>query len=216
MNKFAMAMKKFGGFMKKNAFYFLIVLCIASVATTVALAVTNNLNVGDKDIIIKDDPGADVGKPDDGGDVVDKPEEPVIPQQTFIAPANGAISHEYNMDGLFNQTLCEMSTHNGIDFVSEDLNIFATCSGVVKEIGSNMLDGNYIILTHENGYESCYYSLEKATDLKVGAKVAQGQNLGKMSISQGVESLDGNHLHFEMFKNGEQINPLDVLILEEK
>ena len=42
MNKFTLAMKRFGGFLKRNAFYFLIILCLASVATVIALAVTRN------------------------------------------------------------------------------------------------------------------------------------------------------------------------------
>ena len=38
MSKMTAAAKKVGEFMKRNAFYLLIVLCIASVATVIALA----------------------------------------------------------------------------------------------------------------------------------------------------------------------------------
>jgi murein DD-endopeptidase MepM/ murein hydrolase activator NlpD len=37
-----------------------------------------------------------------------------------------------------------------------------------------------------------------------------------MSTSMATESLDGNHLHFEMSKDGQDINPLEVIPLEEK
>ena len=44
----------------------------------------------------------------------------------------------------------------------------------------------------------------------------KGQLLGTMAATRGSESLAGNHLHFEMSKDGADINPLDVLVLEEK
>lgn len=59
-------MKRFGGFMKRNAFYFLIVLCIASVATVIALAVTR--------------PDANV-TPD--ASITDNPDEPVVKTRTL-------------------------------------------------------------------------------------------------------------------------------------
>ena len=42
MSKIAVATKRFSGFMKRNAMYLLILLCIASVATVIALAATGN------------------------------------------------------------------------------------------------------------------------------------------------------------------------------
>lgn len=219
MNKFSVAMKKFGGFMKRNAFYFLIVLCIASVAAVIALAVTrpeagggNNVSIGggadDNDPVIKPE------DPDDGKDPEDdnKPEKP-----TFIAPCNGTVSKGFTLDDyVWNPTLGQGEAHTGIDFTGEDLGVFAAGDGVIKDVGYDELNGNYVVISHNDGYESAYYSLDKLTGLKKGDKVTQGQKLGEMSITQGSELLDGVHLHFEMTKNGEYINPLDVIILEEK
>ncbi len=42
MSKISVAAKKIGEFMKRNAFYLLIVLCIASVATVIALAASSD------------------------------------------------------------------------------------------------------------------------------------------------------------------------------
>lgn len=65
MSKFSVAMKRFGGFMKRNAFYFLIVLCIASVATVIALAVTRNNGLPDGGATVSPNPDTPVINPDD-------------------------------------------------------------------------------------------------------------------------------------------------------
>ena len=225
MNKFTLAMKRFGGFLKRNAFYFLIVLCLASVATVIALAVTrnNNNNQTPQELNVNSDDKHNQSIPDDTEtngqeqQPEDQQPEPVANKLTFIVPCNGAISQEYSDTVLvWSSTLKQYSTHTGTDFTSDDGNVFASANGAVKEVGYNALDGNYIVLTHGDGYITKYMSLESLPTLKVGDQVEQGQLLGKMSTTQGTESLDGNHLHFEMTKNGEDINPLEVFVLDEK
>ncbi len=220
MSKISVAVKKFGSFMKRNAFYFLIILCIASVATVIALAVVynqdgvtpdTNVSVNDTQVVNPEPDDNPVVKPDDDTPVAEQP-KPL----TFINPTNGSVSKDYtDTTVVWNATLSQYSTHLGTDFVSEDLNVYCACDGIVKAIGSDPLDGNYVVVTHGEGYETKYMSLE-STNLKVGDSLKQGQLLGKMSTSQGSESLDGAHLHFEMTLNGEYINPLSVIVLDEK
>ena len=74
MSKFSVAMKRFGGFLKRNAVYFLIILCIASVATVIALAVTRNSALQNPDSSLSDKPQDEpVVKPDDPIDTPDNP-----------------------------------------------------------------------------------------------------------------------------------------------
>lgn len=214
MSKFSVAAKRFGGFMKRNAFYFLIILCIASVATVIALAVTHNavtpdsgLNSGnDTPVINPDDNKPTPPNPDDN-----KPTEKL----TFISPCNGTIAYEYEIFTM-NQSMGQWEDHSALDFVAEDLKVFAAADGTVKEIGQNDLDGNYIIVEHAEGYTTKYMSLDAIDGITEGATVKQGQLIGKMSDTQGRESLKGAHLHFEMLKDNEQINPLEVIVLDEK
>ena len=200
MNKFSVAMKRFGGFMKRNAFYFLIVLCIASVATVIALAVTR--------------PDANVN-PD--ASITDNP-DPVIEKLKFYTPCNnGDVKKNYSDTSLvWSPTLKHYSTHLALDFTSDDLNVYASADGTIKEIGYNQLDGNYVVISHEDGYVTKYLSLESPCTLKVGATVKHGQLLGKMSTTQGSECLDGAHLHFEVLKDGKNIDPLEVLVSSDK
>lgn len=220
MSKTSVAMKRIGEFIKRNAVYFLIILCIASVATVIALAVSRDSALPDTDVPTSnvdnnqtpDDP---VVKPDDTPTPIEP--TPTVDEQKFYSPSNGTVSKNYSDTVVvWNQTLKQYATHLALDFTSEDKNVFAACDGIVKEVGYNALDGYYIVLTHKNGYETRYLSLDAAGTLKVGASVKQGQNLGKMSTSQGSESLDGEHLHFEVLKDGEYVNPLEVIITSEK
>lgn len=217
MSKFNVAMKRFGGFMKRNAFYFLIVLCIASVATVIALAVTRDSAMPDNSLNVDDNPVLKPGDDDDKKPPVnpddDKPEQKL----TFYVPCNGTVSEGYSADSLvWSPTLKEYSTHMGIDFVCDDGNVYAAADGAIKETGYNDLDGYYVVISHADGYQTCYKSLDKPCTLEAGAKVEHGQLIGAMSDSQGAESSSGAHLHFEVLKNGDYIDPLEVLTLEEK
>ena len=229
MSKFSVAMKRFGGFLKRNAFYFLIVLCIASVATVIALAVTRNNNVTqDPSISIDDQPTVNPDdqkpsdqQPDDPGtqspDIGDVDPTPPAKKLTFKAPCNGSVVNDYSIDALVeSSTFGHWTTHDGIDFVSDDLNVYASADGAVIANDYDELNGYYITLQHEDGYVTVYRSLEGMSDLKIGDKVEQGQLLGKMSTSQGYESGSGAHLHFEVYLNGESVDPLEVLLIEEK
>lgn len=217
-------MKRFGGFLKRNAFYFLIILCIASIATVIALAVTrNSANNAEQELNVSGDEHpapTPIDETQTGGQETHDPDptpEPVANKLTFIAPCNGEIIRDYSDTTLvWSSTLKQYSTHLGIDYTSEDGNVFASADGAVKEVGTNALDGNYIVLTHGDGYVTKYMSLETLPALKAGTQVKQGELIGKMSTSQGTESLDGNHLHFEMYKNSELINPTEVFLQDEK
>ncbi len=223
MSKFSVAAKRFGGFIKRNAFYLLIILCIASVATVIALAVTHNsgtspdagLNNGDDVTVIKPGGDDDNNKPDDTQKPDEKPDPPVK-KLTFIAPANGTVSHEYDVTLAMNPSMNQWETHCALDFVSDDLNVYASADGVVKQVGKNNLDGNFVIIEHADGYTTKYMSLDTLDGITENAEVKQGQLIGKMSDSQGTEALKGTHLHFELLKDGKPMNPLEVIVLDEK
>lgn len=64
--------------------------------------------------------------------------------------------------------------------------------------------GNYIVIDHGNGYQSLYAHLSKIF-VRVGDTVGKGAVIGNMG-SSGRST--GPHLHFEIRRNGVQLNPL--------
>lgn len=222
MSKIAVATKRFSGFMKRNAMYLLILLCIASVATVIALAVTGNfgseIDLNPDDVVdtpidnapVNPDPKP-VEKPDP------TPNIPTIEPLTFGAPCNGSVVLDYSDTVLvWNSTLGQYSTHLGVDFTAEDGKVTAVADGTVSAVGYDSLKGHYIIIDHAENYQSRYYSLGEAITLQVGDDVEKGQVIGVMSTAMATENYLGNHLHLEMSKDGENIDPLTVLTLAEK
>ena len=222
MSKIAVATKRFSGFMKRNAMYLLILLCIASVATVIALAVTGNfgseIDLNPDDVVdtpidnapVNPDPKP-VEKPDP------TPNVPTIEPLTFGAPCNGSVVLDYSDTVLvWNSTLGQYSTHLGVDFTAEDGKVTAVADGTISAVGYDSLKGHYIIIDHDENYQSRYYSLGEEITLQVGDDVEKGQVIGVMSTAMATENYLGNHLHLEMSKDGEDIDPLTVLTLAEK
>lgn len=91
-------------------------------------------------------------------------------------------------------------TYNGADF-----DVVASVSGIVTEKLTDSTFGDILILTHESGTKFIYASLG---DIKVnkGASVKQGDVLAKCGTSVYTSDL-GKSLHFEITKDGENLNP---------
>jgi murein DD-endopeptidase MepM/ murein hydrolase activator NlpD len=96
--------------------------------------------------------------------------------------------------------------HKGIDLVGSKT-IKAADNGRVTFAGVKSGYGNVIIIDHNNGYETLYGHL-KSISVKEGATVEKGQKIGVMG---NTGHSTGVHLHFEVMKNGNNVNPLSYL-----
>ena len=108
-------------------------------------------------------------------------------------------------------TTGEMKMHKGVDFSANmGTPVLATADGVVvkmefKEKGKGY--GRVIIIKHNDIYSTLYSQLS-AFKVAVGEKVKQGQVVGLVG-SSGIST--GPHLHYEVRKNGEAVDPADYL-----
>lgn len=97
--------------------------------------------------------------------------------------------------------------HAGIDIgVGHGTPVYAAGSGYVQHAGWYFGYGNFIKLNHEFGYQTAYGHLS-SIDVKQGTYVKKGQLIGRVG-STGYST--GPHLHFEVIKNGKQINPMTM------
>ena len=100
------------------------------------------------------------------------------------------------------------SYHTGIDLAAPTgTPVKATLDGKVAETGYNRIYGNYVIITHDRGYQSLYGHLS-AIYAKRGQYVGQGGSIGAVG-NTGYST--GPHLHLSIYKNGRLIDPLSVL-----
>jgi len=119
---------------------------------------------------------------------------------TFENPTNGVLSSRYGQ--RWNRS------HNGIDICgSHNTDIKAADGGLVTYAGWMDGYGNYVIIDHENGYQTAYAHCA-SLDVAVGDRVTQGEVIAKMG-STGRST--GTHLHFEVKKDGVFVNPLEYV-----
>ena len=99
--------------------------------------------------------------------------------------------------------------HKGVDFgVPEGTPIQAAGDGVVEMAGFNGSYGNYVRLRHGSGMGTAYAHMSRiANTIRAGKHVSQGQVIGFVG-STGRAT--GPHLHYEVLKGNDQINPLSV------
>ena len=100
------------------------------------------------------------------------------------------------------------SFHKGIDYAAPaGTPVYASAAGQVIYSGYN--NGGYgklVIIDHGNGYQT-YYAHNSSLYVNVGTYVSQGQHIAAVG-STGDST--GNHVHFEVRKNGTPINPTSV------
>lgn len=98
--------------------------------------------------------------------------------------------------------------NTGVMYVGDnEFNVVAVLDGKVKNIKDDSIMGKIVEIEHSNNLITIYQSLQ-STNLSVGQEVKQGEIIGLSGKNEIVDS--GKFaLHFEVYKNGELINPED-------
>ncbi len=100
------------------------------------------------------------------------------------------------------------SFHSGLDFCGgEGLPITAPANGVVVFAGPLAIRGNATIIDHGWGVFSGIWHQSQIL-VSVGQQVSAGDLIGNVG---GTGRVTGAHLHWEVWANGVQVNPLDWL-----
>lgn len=98
--------------------------------------------------------------------------------------------------------------HTGLDIaVPRGTGVKAADGGVVSFAGWNGGYGLCVMIKHGNGYQTLYGHMSKL-NVRSGQKVSKGQKIGS-SGSTGRST--GPHVHFEVRKNGSNVNPSKYL-----
>ena len=97
--------------------------------------------------------------------------------------------------------------HPGMDFAyPQGTPIYASGDGLI-ETADDMAQGygNHVVINHGFGYQTLYGHMSKIA-VHANQKVNRGQLIGYVG-STGLST--GPHLHYEVIKNGEKVNPIN-------
>lgn len=100
--------------------------------------------------------------------------------------------------------------NTGIDYKREEkFEVVSILDGTVIDIKEDEMLGKIVEIRHENELVSSYAALSEISVQK-GESITQGMKIGMSGTNKVNESL-GNHLHFEIYQNGINIDPLKVI-----
>lgn len=108
----------------------------------------------------------------------------------------------YRIDPVYKTT----KFHAGLDFAApQGSPVYATADGVVELAGNTGNGyGNHVVINHGFSYETLYGHMVRIK-ARAGQKVRRGEVIGWVG-STGKST--GPHLHYEVHKNGREINPI--------
>lgn len=135
--------------------------------------------------------------------------EEIKKEITFTKPTDGEIICEFAKDNLvYSETLKEWITHTAIDIKTDKTSVIKSAAdGVIKSIINDPRYGLTIVIEHDEGYQTVYSNLLTAEFIVEGEEVTQGQTIGTAGTTAAFESEMECHLHFEIIKDGEYLDP---------
>ncbi len=151
-------------------------------------AATDTLNIDDRE------------KASAPGQALSQAASLALPPEPGLWPAAGKVTKEFDKG----KPVEGRRPHLGIDIAGpRDTPILAVAPGEVVRVGTDDYLGNYVEIRHGLGYLTVYGHLARAA-VNAGERVQGGQVIAYMGDSG---QTTGTHLHFEMWRQGEAVDP---------
>ena len=117
--------------------------------------------------------------------------------------------YQANADSQEKSILYHENTYiqnSGMDFGLENtFDVVSVLDGTVVDVREDELLGTVVEIKHDNDFISSYQSLSEVS-VKKNDAITRGQVIGKSGTNTIDQDL-GNHLHFELYKSGEVVDP---------
>ncbi len=149
-------------------------------------------------------PSASFGSINGIGELPKGPELDGMPRFTMPVAGTPTSGYGSRIDPIQHKEI----KHPGFDLAAKTgTPVSAAAAGTVVSAGPAGTYGNLVTVRHDNGVETRYAHLS-ATTVKAGDRVDQGQQIGNVGTT-GYST--GPHLHFEVRKDGQAIDPAPFL-----
>ena len=131
------------------------------------------------------------------------------------SPLEGETVAVYAMDSLsYNSTTRDWRVHDGIDIAAAaGTEVKAAADGQVYTVYNDDTMGTTVVIRHEDGFVTVYASLAEEVAVSAGDQVTLGQTIGTVGETALLENAMGEHLHFSVLCNDEQMDPAEFLSL---
>ena len=134
----------------------------------------------------------------------------LLTQLPLGAPLPMALGLNSNFGPRVDPITGAIAQHSGIDFVAKvGTPILAAGNGTVVRAGWDGAYGLTVEIKHAEGYVSKYAHASKI-DVTVGQIITRGQKIAEVGLTGRTT---GAHLHFEVLRLGQFVNPMQVLVV---
>jgi murein DD-endopeptidase MepM/ murein hydrolase activator NlpD len=134
----------------------------------------------------------------------------LLTQLPLGAPLPMALGLNSNFGPRVDPITGAIAQHSGIDFVAKvGTPILAAGNGTVGRAGWDGAYGLTVEIKHAEGYVSKYAHASKI-DVAVGQRIMRGQKIAEVGLTGRTT---GAHLHFEVLRLGQFVNPMQVLVV---
>ena len=205
----------FGG----RGFYIALVLCLAAIGVAGYFVLVQQAKVaeeGKDKPVVRQEEVEDVQRaqmPEADPEPVQETLEPeeLLPQ--VCSPLDGTTVTVFSMTELmYDETMADWRTHDGVDIRAEEGDAVKTAAaGTVKEVRYDDLMGVTVVISHADGYETQYSSLQQEPPVEQGKTVEAGGIIGLVGSTAAAEGDVGPHLHFSVSKDGRVVDPQEYV-----
>lgn len=198
--------------------YLPLIIIVVSILAIVAVVLVSTLGNNNSFSENPNDNTPVITDPDDDNKPVENPdddqEDPLPVVEEWGMPVdNYTIGMDFSLtEFTFSETTREWLIHKAVDFlVEENTPVKPVKSGTVESVNTSVMDGTTVVIIHEDGMKSVYSSLASNVNVKAGDSVTKDTVIGYASDSGYGEFMEGSHLHFELYKNDQAVDPSDYL-----
>ena len=153
-----------------------------------------------------------VPEPEPAEEVRAPEREQTVPA-VFTWPVKGEILRGFSVETLLpDPTMGDWRTHAGLDVAAKlGTRVLCMTRGTVAEVWEDDALGTSIRVEHGDGLESVYANLSPEPTVKVGDSMDIGAILGAVGTTADAEIGMQPHLHLEVFRDGKQVDPMELL-----
>ncbi|MDO4562589.1 MAG: M23 family metallopeptidase [Clostridia bacterium] len=136
------------------------------------------------------------------------PQTEAVPITSLLMPVNGEVITTFSKTPIYSETMGDWRAHLGIDIrAPKTYRVYAAAKGTITKVYTDPSWGITVEIEHAGALRTVYKNLSTDIMAKEGDNVEAGDAISGVGDSAAIESALLPHLHFEVYKDGEAVDP---------